>query len=92
MMNITLNRINVTAAAQMGKSEEIIQFNDLVTSELTSGSDAEQITADQLCQSIEISELEKVLSIKVDCCLDQVKKIKKIYLTKALITAKNEGD
>lgn len=43
-------------------------------------------------EPIEISELEKVLGIKVDPRLDQVEQIKKIYMEKAPIAAKNEGD
>ena len=92
MADIVPNRTNATTAAQMGKDRGTIQSNGLMTLEPTPGPDIERIAADQLHQSIEISELKKVLSIKVDHCLDQVEEIKKIYLVKALITIKNEGN
>ena len=81
-----------TAAAQMGKGGGTIQSNGLTTLEPIPGPEAERIAADQLHQSIEVSELEKVLSIKIDRRLDQIEEIKKIYLVKALIAAKNESD
>jgi hypothetical protein len=92
MADIAPNRTNATTAAQMGKGGGTIQPNGLATPEPTPGPEAERIAADQLRQSIEISELEKVLGIKVDRRLDQVEEIKKIYLAKALVAAKNEGD
>jgi hypothetical protein len=92
MADIAPNRTNATAAAQMGKGGGTIQSNGLATPEPTPGPDTERIAADQLRQSIEISELKKVLGIKVDRRLDQAEEIKKIYLAKALIAAKNEGD
>ena len=42
--------------------EGTIQSNGLVTREPIPGPEAERIAADQLRQSIEVSELEKVLS------------------------------
>ncbi|CAL3963697.1 unnamed protein product [Diplocarpon coronariae] len=92
MADMAPNRTNATAAAQMGKGGGTIQSNGLATPEPTPGPDTERIAADQLRQSIEISELEKVLGIKVDRRLDQAEEIKKIYLAKAPIAAKNEGD
>ena len=92
MADIAPNRINATAAAQMGKGGETIQSNGLATPEPTPGPETERIAADQLRQSVEISELQKVLGIKVDPRLDQVDEIKKIFLEKAPIAAKNEGD
>jgi hypothetical protein len=85
---------NTTAPSQIdkGKDSGTLQSNGLVTPEPTPGPEAERIAADQLYQSIEISELEKVLSIKVDPRLDQVEQIKTIYIEKALIAAKNKGD
>ena len=50
----------------MGKGGGTIQSNSLATPEPTPGPDTERIAADQLHQSIEISELEKVLGIKVN--------------------------
>jgi hypothetical protein len=76
----------------MGEGGGTIQSNGLATPGPTPGPDAERIAADQLRQSIEISELEKVLGIEVDRRLNQVEEIKKIYLAKALIAAKNKGD
>ena len=91
MADITPNRTNA-AAAQIGKGEKTIQSNGLTTPEPTLSPVAEQIAADQLRHSIEVSELEKVLGIKVDRHLDQMKEIKKIYQEKALIAVKNKGD
>jgi hypothetical protein len=76
----------------MGKGRGTIQSNGLATPEPTPGPEAERIAADQLRQSIEVLELEKVLGIKVDRSLDQVEEIKKIYLAKAPIATKNKGD
>ena len=92
MADIAPTRTNATAAAQMGKGRGTIQSNGLATPEPTPGPDAERIAADQLRQSIEISELKKVLGIKVDRRLNQVEEIKKIYLAKAPIAAKNKGN
>jgi hypothetical protein len=92
MADIAPNRTNSTAATQMGKGGGTIQSNSLATLEPTPGPEAERIAADQLHQSIEVSELEKVLSIKVDRRLNQVEEIKKIYLVKALLAAKNKGN
>jgi hypothetical protein len=92
MADIAPNRTNANTAAQMGKGGGTIQSNGLATPESTPGPEAERIAADQLRQSIEISELEKVLGIKVDRRLDQVEEIKRIYQEKAPIAAKNEGD
>ncbi|MCJ1360343.1 MAG: hypothetical protein MMC33_010348 [Icmadophila ericetorum] len=92
MADIAPNRTNANTAAEMGKGGATIQSNGLATPEPTPGPDAERIAADQLRQSIEISELERVLGIKVDRRLDQVEEIKKIYLEKAPIAAQNEGD
>jgi len=90
--DIALNKTNSTAATQMGKGKGTIQSNSLATPEPTPGPEAERIAADQLRQSIKVSKLEKVLGIKVNRHLNQVEEIKKIYLAKALIAAKNEGD
>jgi hypothetical protein len=92
MTDIAPNRTNATTAAQAGKGKGTIQSNGLATPEPTPGPEAERIIADQLRQSIEVSELEKVLGIKVDRRLDQAEEIKKIYLEKAPISAKNESD
>ncbi len=94
MADIAPNRTNATPAAQVGKGNgrATIQSNGLATPEPTPGPEAERIAADQLRQSIDISELEKVLGVKVDRRLDQVEESKKIYLEKAPIAAKNEGD
>jgi len=94
MADIAPNRANATAPAQIdkGKGRATIQSNGLATPEPTPGPEAERVAADQLRQSIEISELEKVIGIKVDPCLDQVEEIKKIYMEKAPMAAKNEGD
>jgi hypothetical protein len=70
MADIAPNRTNGTAATQMGKGGGTIQSNGLATLEPTPGPEAERIAADQLRQSIEVSELEKVLGIKVDRHLD----------------------
>ena len=86
MADIAPNRTNGTAATQMGKGGGTIQSNGLVTPEPTPGPEAERIAANQLHESIE------VLGIKVDRRLDQVEEIKKIYLEKAPIAAKNKGD
>lgn len=85
---------NAAAATQVdkGKGGGTLQSNGLATPESTPGPELQRIAADQLRQSIEISELEKVLGIKVDRRLDQVEEIKKIYREKAPIAAKNEGD
>jgi hypothetical protein len=92
MADIAPNRANANAAAQMGKGGGTIQSNGLATPEPTPGPEAERIAADQLRRSIEISELEKVLGVKVDRHLDQVEKIEKVYLAKAPIAAEIEGD
>ncbi|KFY03277.1 hypothetical protein V490_00233 [Pseudogymnoascus sp. VKM F-3557] len=92
MTDIAPNRTNAITAAQAGKGGGTIQSNGLATPEPTPGPEAERIAADQLRQSIEVSELEKVLGIKVDRRLDQVEEIKNIYLEKAPIAAKNESD
>jgi hypothetical protein len=92
MADVAPDRTNATTAAQMGKGGATIQSNGLATPEPTPGPDAERIAADQLRQSIEISELEKVLGVKVDRRLNQVEEIKKIYLEKAPVAAQNEGD
>jgi len=79
MADIAPNNTNAAAAAQMGKGGGTIQSNSLATPEPTPGPEAERIAADQLRQSIEVSELKKVLDIKVDRRLEQVEEIKKIY-------------
>jgi len=76
----------------MGKGGKTIQSNGLMIPEPTPSLEIEQIAANQLYQSIEISELKKVLDIKVNYCLNQVEEIKKIYLKKALIVTKNKAN
>lgn len=94
MAGIVPPRFGAGTGPQVGESKAgaTLQANGLVTPGSTPGPEAERIAADQLRQSIELSELEKVLGIKVDRHLDQVEEIKKIYLAKAPVAAKNEAD
>jgi hypothetical protein len=69
MADIAPNRANVNAAAQIGKVGRTIQSNGLTTPEPTPGPEAERIAADQLRQSIEISELGKFSVLKLTIVL-----------------------
>ena len=89
--DIAPSRTNATTAAQTVKGGGTIQSNGLATPEPTPGPEIERIGRSTASEYRD-SELEKVLGIKVDRRFNQVGVIKKIYLAKARVAAKNERD